>query len=176
MLEFLATLALFLVVVEPLLVGVHEFGHATVPLAQGRRTHIFVGGDRGPTASIGALTLTLALPGFLRPITDGATLSDAATGRWTLLAGTLGGPVASLLACAGCWGLLWLAPPEPVWWFAFWGFLYSGMQAAITLLPFQARSRPGGEPFRTDGRIALELLLGRDPVLDEDGRWRVDHD
>lgn len=169
MLAALAALVVFLLVVEPLLVGLHELGHAIVPLALGKETAVFVGGERGPTVSIGSLTLTVAPAGFLSPITDGAVVTDVQTGRWTVFAGTLGGPLASLLAAVGSVIALESASGPFLGWLGLLAFAYSTLQTLSTLAPFSGPvPSDGGEPFKSDGRIALELLLGRDPVLDGD--------
>lgn len=96
-----------------------------------------------------------------------------------MLAGTLAGPVTSLLATIGAWIGLHSTPVTSaavLWWLALFAVCYGGLQTVSTLTPIEAASIAGdedGEPFRTDGRIALELLLGRDPVLDSDGEGDV---
>lgn len=175
MLAVLLALVVFLLVVEPVLVALHEFGHAIVPLAQGRETAIFVGGQLGPTIVIGPLTLTIAPVGFLRPITEGATVTDLQSGRWTVLAGTLGGPLTSLLAAICAWLALRIAPNAIVWGLVLYAFVYAALQTLSTLVPLRGPApSDGSEPFKTDGRIALELLLGRDPVLDGNGELAPD--
>ncbi|WP_248515475.1 hypothetical protein [Salinarchaeum laminariae] len=44
---------------------------------------------------------------------------------------------------------------------------YSALQTILTLAPYRGLVDPAtGEAFTSDGRIALELLLGSNPVLD----------
>lgn len=170
MLEVVVAFLVFYLVVEPVLVGLHELGHALVPLARGRETVLFLGGEAGPTASLGPLTVTVQPGAFLVPVTYGATATDVETGRWTVLAGTLGGPLVSLLLAVGTgWLLLGRGldgAPELV---AFFAFLYLWFQTLFTLAPLRYPGWAGqyGD-YRSDGRIALELLLGRDPTLDGD--------
>ncbi|AGN00172.1 hypothetical protein L593_01095 [Salinarchaeum sp. Harcht-Bsk1] len=170
MLAALLAILVFLLVVEPLLVGLHELGHAIVPLALGNETAVFVGGKRGLSGSVGSLTLTVAPAGLRSPITEGAVVTDVQTGRWAVFAGTLGGPISSLLlAVTAAFALEFVRGPF-LQWLVLFAFAYSTLQALSTLAPFRGPvPTDGGEPFKTDGRIALELLLGRDPVLDGDG-------
>lgn len=177
MFAVLAATVLFVLVVEPLLVAAHEFGHAIVPLALGRETSVFVGGDRGPTVSIGQLTVTVAPLGLLSPVTNGATVTDVQTDRWAMFAGTLAGPMLSLTATIVAWWAFQFATSDLIWYLSFLTLLYGGLQTFSTLAPFSSPARGKGEaPFKTDGRIALELLLGRDPVLDESKRRLQDSD
>lgn len=175
MLAVVVAVLVFLLVVEPFLVALHELGHAVVPLALGRETAVFVGGDRGPTVTLGALTLTVAPRGLLSPVTDGATVTDVQTGRWAMLSGTLAGPVTSLFATIAAWIALQSTPVASsavLWWLTLFAVCYGGLQTLSTLAPIEASvaaNDEGSVPFRTDGRIALALLLGRDPVLDGDG-------
>ena len=167
MLAAVLALVVFLLVVEPLLVGLHELGHAIVPLGLGKETAVFVGGKRGPSLSVGSLTLTIAPAGVLSPITDGAVVTDVQTGRWAVFAGTLGGPLTSLLVAVGAAFALETVRGPFLEWLVLFAFAYGTLQ---TLAPISGPvPTDGGEAFKTDGRIALELLLGRDPVLDGDG-------
>jgi len=168
MLEVLAAFLVFYLVVEPVLVGLHELGHALVPTAGGRRTVLFLGGQEGPTVTLGPLTVTVQPGAFLVPVTDGATVTDADAGRWTVLAGTLGGPLTSLaLALATGWLLLDYGLHGAAEWVVFFAFLYLWFQTLFTLVPLRYPGWAGeyGD-YKSDGRIALELLLGRDPTLD----------
>jgi hypothetical protein len=177
MFAVVAALVVFLLVVEPLLVAAHEFGHAIVPVAQGRETAVFVGGDRGPTITLGTLTVTIAPTGLLSPVTRGATVTDVQTDRWSMLVGTLAGPAMSLLATIVAWRAFQIAGSDLLWWLSYVTLIYGGLQTFSTLAPFSAKVTDDGEaPFKTDGRIALELLLGRDPVLDGSKRRFQDPD
>lgn len=177
MLAVLVALVAFVLVVEPLLVAAHEFGHAIVPLLLGRETAVFVGGDRGPTVSIGRLTVTVAPAGLLSPVTSGATVTDVQTDRWAMFAGTLAGPLTSLLVTIVAWQAFTTVTTDVFWWLSFATLVYGGLQTFSTLAPFSAgATATDEESFKTDGRIALELLLGRDPVLDGSKRGIRDSD
>lgn len=165
----LLALVVFFVVVEPLLVALHELGHAVVPVSRGKQTAVLVGGHRGWTLSIGSLTLTVVPSGVLHPATQGATATDTQSSRWTVLAGTLGGPLTSLLATIVAVLALPFVPDGWPWWVVVLAIGYGALQTFSSLTPLQGPPDPEtGERFKTDGRIALELLLGRDPVLDGD--------
>lgn len=161
----------FLVVyllVEPVLVGLHELGHAAVPLARGHETVVFVGGEAGPTVSRGRLAITVEPRAFLAPVTDGATAADADTGRWTVLAGVLAGPLVSLTLAVGTgWLLLVRGLDGLAQLLVLFTFLYLWFQTLFTLAPLSYSGWAGPyDDYKSDGRIALELLLGRDPALD----------
>lgn len=169
MLTVLAVAAVFYLVVEPLLVALHEAGHAVVPVARGRHTLVAVGGADGPTIELGLLTVTVQPRGFLAPVTYGATATDAEAGRATVLAATVGGPAVSLvLGLAGGWILFVRGLDGSAAWLAFLAVGYLWFQTLFTLAPlrYPGWAGPYGD-YKSDGRIALELLLGRDPAVDE---------
>lgn len=166
MLELAAALAVTYLLVEPVLVALHECGHAIAPLTRGYRTDVFVGGIVGPTATLGPLSVTVAPRGFLAPVTYGATAADAEADRWTVVAGALGGPLVSLVLTGGVgWLLLVRGLTRPLAWVAVIAFAYLWFQTLFTLAPLRYPWAPREyRDYRSDGRLALDLLLGREPT------------
>lgn len=173
----LVTILLFYLVGEPLLVTLHELGHAAVPLARGHETVVFVGGEVGPSARLGHLSVTVQPRGFLAPVTYGATATDADVGRSTVLGGALGGPVVSIVLLAGSWlamdatvGDVARSAGEPVGeplggvlaGLALLSLVYLAFQTTFTLLPLHYPGWAGqyGD-YRSDGMIVLDAAFGR---------------
>lgn len=167
MLEALLALVLVYLFAEPLLVALHELGHAVAPVLRGNETAVFVGGDVGHTATIGRLSITVAPRGFLAPVTYGATATDAAADRGTVVAGALGGPAVSLLLLLAFGWAFVRAPAGVLQWSGALIVAYLWFQTVFTLLPIRYPGWSGQSgDYRSDGMIVLDSLCGRDPVND----------
>lgn len=163
MLSVLVALVAVYLLAEPLLVGLHELGHAVAPLARGHETVAFVGGEVGHTVTVGQLTVTVAPRGFLAPVTYGATATDAAATRGTVAAGALGGPVVSLALLVGVGWALVDAPTGLARGIGGLIVAYLWFQTVFTLLPLRYPGWAGAYgDYRSDGMIVLDVLRGRD--------------
>lgn len=168
MVGWLVLFLAFFVFVEPLLVLAHELGHATMALLAGHSATVFLGGsEEGKTASIGALSFVARPAGFLRPATAGFCFYDSDPSRPARIAIALTGPAVTigLLVVVALVGSVESGALADVAGFA---FIYLAIQAAFTLVPvrYPATFGPYGG-YKSDGRVALELLLGWNPAPNE---------
>lgn len=160
MVSSLLVLAGFFLLLEPLLVLAHELGHAAIVLASGENARVALGGNEGKRFDVGPLALVLRPRGLASASTYGLCYYDVELGRWRRIAFALAGPAVTvlLLAVAMTVGADADGALEEM---ASFAAIYLAIQAVLTLLPVQYPSFMG--PYagiKSDGRVALELLLG----------------
>lgn len=153
-------LVVLLVLVAPLLVAVHEGGHALAALVLTRDPVDVAVGSEGRAARLRVGRVMVALHPFVRPDRMGGSvgLDDAALSARGALAVALAGPAASALGTvATALALERVAP----------GILhdvlavatFAGlMTVAVNLVPMRVVERRGEPPWRTDGLLALQAL------------------
>lgn len=162
MVERWLAVAVFFLLVEPLLVLAHELGHAAVPLARGYSATVVLGGRNGRRASLGRCSFVVEPRKLLRLVTFGRAEYGSATDRQTVLLATVAGPAVTI---AAIWPALAAASETT----GFVGHVldpavtYLFVQALVTLVPIEYPSFMGQYAGReSDGLTALQLFRERD--------------
>ncbi len=147
-------------VVEPLLVLVHELGHALAARALLDTDVVVAVGSKGTLLDrhIGRVHLYVNAFGGVAGASGVAGFDwRGATARDVVLI-TLAGPVASLAGALLAAWLLGIAPAHGVVHALLWAATFGGVLGALNALPFRFQQRRGDPVHRSDGRLALEAF------------------
>ncbi|HEV2819763.1 MAG TPA: hypothetical protein VGW11_04575 [Solirubrobacteraceae bacterium] len=156
----LPVVLVLVVLVAPVLVAVHEAGHALAALVLTRDPVDVVVGSEGRAARLRVGRVMLALHPFLRPDRMGGSvgLDDAALSARGALAVALAGPAASSLGTVATALALERTAPGLLHDVLAVATLGGLMTVAINLVPMRVVERRGEPPWRTDGLLALEAV------------------